>query len=75
MINLLVVSKIVPVAIELSPAFLPGSASGIFKFIVNVSFPSTMLSFLTVMFTMTLSLSAIITALCVVELKSMSPPI
>ena len=73
--NSLVVSIIVPVAIVMTPAIVPGpSEAGTFKFIVNISFPSTMSSFISVMFIVVLMFPAAITAMCVVELKSMSLP-
>ena len=64
---------IVAVAIVIAPAIIPGMF-GTFKFIVNVSSPSTMLSFTTVMFTVLLLLPAVIMAVCVAELKSALPP-
>ena len=67
--KLLLVSMIVAVAIVIAPAIIPGE-TGTFKFIVNVSSPSTMLSSTTVMFTVLLLLPAVIVAVCVAELKS-----
>ena len=64
---------IVPVAIVIPPASIPGD-TGTFKFIVNVSSPSTMLSSVTAMFTALLLVPAVITAVCVVESKSSLPP-
>ena len=64
---------IVAVAIVTAPAIIPGE-TGTFKFIVNVSSPSTMLSSTTVMFTVLLLLPAVIVAVCVAELKSTLPP-
>ena len=61
---------IVPVAIVTPPASIPGD-TGTFKFIVNVSSPSTMSSSVTAMFTVLLLVPAVITAVCVVESKSL----
>ena len=53
----------VAVAMIYSPAIILGlSDGGTFNSIVNISSPSTMLSFITVMFTVLLLLPAIITA-------------
>ena len=60
---------IVAVAIVLVPAIIPGD-TGTFKFIVNISSPSTMLSLVTAIFTVLLLVPALIIAFCVVELKS-----
>ena len=64
---------IVAVAIVILPAIIPGEV-GTIKFIVNISSPSTMLSFLTVMFTVLLLVPAVIIAVCVAESKSTLPP-
>ena len=64
---------IVPVAIVTSPATIPGD-TGTFKFIVNVSSPSTMSSSTTAMFTVLLLVPAMITAVRVEESKSSLPP-
>ena len=61
---------IVAVAIVIAPATIPGD-TGTFKFIVNVSSPSTMLSSITAMFTVLLLVPAVITAVCMSELKSL----
>ena len=60
---------IVAVAIVTAPAIIPGD-TGTFKFIVNISSPSTMLSLVTAIFTVLLLVPALIIAFCVVELKS-----
>lgn len=63
-------------AIEIAPAFIPGPKYvGTFKVTVNISSPSTMLSFITVMLNVFLVLPAIIVTVCVAELKSTLPPI
>ena len=62
---------IVPVALVISPVAIPGpSEDGTFKFILNVSFPSTMLSSVTGTFTIFLLVPAVIVTVCVVGLKS-----
>ena len=62
---------IVTVTMIISPAIIPvGSEDGTFKFTANISSPSTMVSFITVMFTVVLLVPALITAVCAVELKS-----
>lgn len=48
--------------------------NGTVKLILNVSFPSTMSSFINVMLTVLLLVPAIMVMTCRVELKSMSPP-
>ena len=71
----LVASMIVKVAMIVAPAIIPGaSEDGTFRFIINVSFPSTMLSFITVMFTVLLLVPLVTTVVSVVELKSMLFP-
>ena len=66
---------IVAVAIVIAPAIIPGpSESGIFKFIINVSFPSTMLSSITGMFTVLLLVPAVIVTVCDAESKSILCP-
>ena len=65
----------VAVAIVIAPAVIPGaSESGTFKFIINISSPSTMSSAITVMFTVLLLVPAVIVAVCDVELKSILFP-
>ena len=64
---------IVAFAIIRAPAIIPGD-TGTFKFIVNISSPSTMLSLVTAIFTVLLLVPAMIIAFCVVELKSSFPP-
>ena len=62
-------------AIAIAPAFILGPKYvGTFKVTVNISSPSTMLSFITVMFTVFLVLPAITVTVCVAELKSTLPP-
>ena len=56
----------VAVAMITAPAIIPGE-TGTFKFIVNVSSPSTMSSSITAMFTVLLMAPAGITTFCVVE--------
>jgi len=64
---------IIAVAIVVAPATIPGpSEGGTFKFIVNISSPSTMLSFTTGMFTVLLLVSEVILTVCNAELKSVS---
>ena len=64
---------IVAVTMVTTPAIIPGE-TGTFKFIVNVSSPSTMSSFTTAMFTVVLVVPAVIVTFCVIELKSTSLP-
>ena len=64
---------IVAVAIVLVPAIIPGD-TGTFKFIVNISSPSTMLSLVTVILTVLLLVPALIIAFCAVESKSSFSP-
>ena len=71
--NLLLVSVIVAVAMVTTPAIIPGE-TGTFKFIVNVSSPSTVSSSTTAMFTVLVVVPAVIITFCVVELKSTSLP-
>ena len=62
---------IVTIAMIISPAIIPGaSEDDIFKFTANISSPSTMVSLITVMFTVLLLVPAVITTVCAVELKS-----
>ena len=64
---------IVAVAIVVVPATIPGPSEGdTLKFIVNISSPSTMLSFTTGMFTVLLLVPAVILTVCDAELKSVS---
>ena len=63
----------VTVATVTAPAIIPGE-TGTFKFIVNVSSPSTMLSSVTAMFTVLLLAPAGIITFCLIELKSVSFP-
>lgn len=73
--NLLLESMIIALAIEIEPIIIPGpSECDRFKFIVNISSPSMIVSFITAMFTKMLLVSAVIMAVCVVELKSTFPP-
>ena len=66
---------IVTVVMIVSPAIILGaSEDGIFKFTANISSPSTMVSLITVMFTVVLLVPALITAVCAVELKSTLSP-
>lgn len=67
--NSLLVSKIIPVATVIVPAIIPDE-TGKFKVILNVSFPSTISSSITAMFTVLLLVPAVIITFCVVELKS-----
>ena len=69
-IILLVESMIVAVAIVIVPAIIPGEVAGTSNVIVNISSPSTMLSLITVMFTVLLLVPAVIVTVCVAELKS-----
>ena len=71
--NSLFNSIIYPVAMVIAPAIIPGEAD-IFRFIINVSFTSRLLSFITVMFIVLLLVPAVIMAVCVVESKSMLSP-
>ena len=64
---------IVAVAIVIVPAIILGEV-GTFKFIVNISTPSTMLSFIIVMFTVLVLAPAVIIAVCLAELKSILFP-
>ena len=60
----------------MAPAFTLGlREGGTVKPVLNVSFPSTILSFTTVIFIVLLLLPAIIVTVCGVELKSMLSPI
>ena len=71
-IYLLVVSIIIPVALVSEPAFIPGpSDDGMFKLILNISSPSTMLSSVTATLTVVLVALAGIVALRGVVLKSL----
>ena len=71
MYYLLVVSIIIPVALVTEPAIIPGASDdGTFKFILNVSFPSTMLSFVTATLTVVLEAPGGIVILWKVVLKS-----
>ena len=65
---------IVAVAMVIEPAIIPGE-TGTFKFIVNVSSPSTMSSSITAMFTVLLLVPAVIIAVCIAELKSTLLPV
>ena len=66
---------IIEVALVIAPAFLLGpSEGGTAKLILNVSFPSTMLSFTTGIFTATILLPAVIEAVLCVESKSVLFP-
>ena len=66
---------IVAVALVILPVVIPGpSEDGTVKLILNVSFPSTMLSLITVMFIVLLLVPAIIVTVCGVESKSMLLP-
>ena len=66
---------IIAVALVIAPVAVPGpSDDGTVKLILNVSFPSTMLSFITVMFIVLLLVPAIIVTVCGVESKSVSLP-
>ena len=65
----------VAVALVNEPALMLGPyEEGIFSCTVNVSSPSTMVSFITAIFTVLLLFPGIILAYCVVDLKSTSPP-
>ena len=73
--NSLLESVMVTVAIVIGSAFVLGPKEvGTSKLMVNVSSPSTMLSFITVMFTVLLVSPAIIFIICVADLKSTLPP-
>ena len=64
-------SIIIPVALVTKPATIPGpSDDGTFKLILNVSFPSTMLSSVTATLTIVLMVLAGIVAVRGVMLKS-----
>ena len=66
---------IVAVALVITPAFILGpSEGGTVKLILNVSFPSTMLSFTTGIFTASILLPAVIVAIICAESKSMLFP-
>ena len=70
----LVVSMITPIALFLLPAVIVGlTVDGTFKLILKLSFPSTILSSIIVIFTVVLLFPAIIVAVCVRELKSLLP--
>ena len=65
---------IVAFAMGVVPGIISGlSKAGTSKIIVNISFPSTILSFITAMLIVLLLAPAAITAVCVVELKSTLP--
>ena len=62
---------IIPVALLTRPAIIPGASDdGTFKLILKVSFPSTMLSFVTVILTVVLMALAGNVAVREVVLKS-----
>ena len=66
---------IVAVALVITPAFILGpSEGGTAKLILNVSFPSTILSFTTGIFTAPIVLPAVIVAIVCVESKSILFP-
>ena len=66
---------IVAVALVNEPALMLGPyEEATFNWRVNVSSPSTMVSFITTIFTVLLLFPEIILAYCVVDLKSTSPP-
>ena len=66
--NSLLVSMIVTVALVIAPVVIPGlSDNGTVKLILNVSFPSTMLSFVIVMFIVLLLVPAHIVTVCGAE--------
>ena len=70
-LHLLVVSIIIPVALVIEPAIIPGpSDDDTFKLILNISSPSTMLSFVTATLTVVLVAPAGIIAMRGVMLKS-----
>ena len=74
--NSLVVSIIVTVALIIVPAVILGpSEDDIVKLTLNVSFPSTILSLITVICIVLLLVPAIIVTVCGTELKSMPLPI
>ena len=60
---------ITAVAMVIAPANIPGE-TGTFKLMVNVSYPSTISSSITVMFTVLLLVPAVMITFCVVDLKS-----
>ena len=65
-------SIIIPVALVIGPATTPGpSDDGTFKLILNISSPSTMLSFVTATLTVVLVAPAGIVAMRRVALKSL----
>ena len=67
---------IVTVAMVIAPDTIPGpSEDGTTRFIVNISSPSTMLSFIIGMLIILLLVPAVIVTDCDTELKSTSPPI
>ena len=67
---------IVAVALVILPAFILGpNEDGTVKLISNVSFPSTMLSLITVTFTAPMLLPAVIVVICILESKSELFPI
>lgn len=66
---------IVAVALANEPALMLGLyEEGTFSCRVNVSSPSTVVSFVTAIFTVLLLFPETILAYCVVDLKSTSPP-
>ena len=66
-----VVSMIVTVALVIVPTVIPGlSEDGTVRLILNVSFPSTMLSSVTEIFTILLLVPATIVTVFVVDVKS-----
>ena len=65
-------SIIIPVALVTEPAIVPGASDdGTFKLMLNISFPSTMLSFVTATLTVVLVAPARIVTLRGVVLKSL----
>lgn len=69
MVYLLDVSMIIPIALVILSVIVLGPCKGNkVKFILKVSFPSTMLSFVIVMFTVALFVPAMIVTICVAEL-------
>ena len=66
---------IVAVALVILPAVIPGpSEDGTVKLILNISFPSTMLSLITAMFIVLLLAPVVIVIVCGAESKSMLLP-
>ena len=64
---------IIIVALVIVPVLIPGpSEDGTVKLILDVSFPSTMLSSVTGIFTILLLVPTVILTVCVVKLKSFS---